>query len=160
MTTNREISGRAAAIAFAVLVAFGCGESRWDEEETTSLSEAIVSCEEAYARLVECCPGFRNDKLGENEGWGALCHDFSYEKSNSYGCDGNTSSWDGHIKPALDAHESACIRETSCDELQTRRVCVRARAAKARGREVFSPGTDGHGPPTNEDYDARPAVCP
>ncbi|MBX3203481.1 MAG: hypothetical protein KF764_00370 [Labilithrix sp.] len=149
---------RVAVVWVVTLAALGC-EDDYDEAERTDVAADVVSCEEAYARLRTCCPDYMG-RVGDNDGWGALCLDFQYSKSNSYGCDGNTSSWSGHVRPALNLRESVCIRATSCDALRNNGVCLRVGEAVARGREEYSPGIEGSGPPIDRDRDARPEVCP
>jgi len=61
-------------------------------------------CEEAHARLVECCPGFSTNA--------SYC-------SFSEGC-GSTSY------PALSPEESNCIRGASCESLRDSGICARA----------------------------------
>lgn len=145
-----------------LLLVFGC-EDDWDRSENTDLSIAVVQCEEAYARLEKCCPGFMGGQLGENEWWGALCEDFSYEKHNSYGCDGNTDTLKGHIQPALNRAETTCILDTSCETIRETGVCTRAAKATARGegdyyapyQSVADPGGLRH-----RDGGPQPLVCP
>ncbi len=95
-------------------------------------------CEEAHARLVECCPGFSVD--------GAYC---TYDD----GCG------EGTRYPRLSEPESQCIRTASCATLRERGICARAAAAPA----VAEPnaGSSGGTPPSGmvRPYE-RPSVCP
>lgn len=158
MDRSTRYVGHVAVTWAALLVALGCAGD-YDEAERTDVSAEVVSCEEAYARLRVCCPDYLG-RLGDDEGWGALCLDFRYSKNLSDGCGGSTASWSGHVRPALNGAESACIRAASCEALASTGVCARVGAAVARGREQYSPGADGTGDPVNRDRDARPEVCP
>jgi len=71
--------------------------------ETKIRSDEFL-CEEAHARLVECCPGFRTES--------SWC---SYET----GCGATQYT-------ALDEAESNCIRKSSCTDLNAHDVCRRA----------------------------------
>lgn len=87
-------------------------------------------CEEAHAKLVECCPGFSTD--------GSYC-------SYSEGC-GNTSY------PALSPEESNCIRTASCEKLRDTGICARAAAAK-------SPNFDDDAGTPSDPWGHRAEVC-
>jgi hypothetical protein len=68
-------------------------------------------CEEAHARLLECCPGFTR----KESTW---C-------KHEYGCDSASD-------PALSESESTCIRESSCNALVANHVCERANVRTER----------------------------
>jgi len=109
-----------ALLALVVLVPT-CGGVRRDE----------FLCEEAYARLVECCPGFSSNDL--------YC---DYDS----GC-GVTKD------PALSPEESDCVRGKTCDELRNQKVCERALQVQ---RPVNAPDAGQVTPKWSD----RPAVCP
>jgi hypothetical protein len=85
-----------------------------------SLHEDEFLCEEAHARLVECCPGFRTDS--------------EYCASDS-GC--------SDVVPALSSDESRCIKDSSCDRLRNEGICARAAAVT---EHPFEAGADGEPP--------------
>jgi hypothetical protein len=97
-----------------------CGAIRKDE----------FLCEEAHARLVECCP---DAPKGE-----------SYCSFNE-GC-GSTSY------PALSPEESNCIRESSCAKLRDSGACARAAAATP-------PNFDDDGGTPSNPWSGRAGVC-
>ena len=63
-------------------------------------------CEEAHARLVECCPGFAT-----GEGYCTY----------SEGCGGNQFT-------ALSPEESHCIRNATCEKIREKGICAQAMA--------------------------------
>ncbi len=96
-----------------------CGAIRKDE----------FLCEEAHARLVECCPEVPKES--------------NYCSFND-GC-GQTSY------PALSPDESDCIRTASCEKLRNSGACARALAAKP-------PNYSDDNAPANP-WGDRPEVC-
>jgi len=105
-----------------VLIVWGvtCGAIRKDE----------FLCEEAHARLSECCPNFPK---GES-----YC-------SFSEGC-GNTSY------PALSPEESNCIRTASCEKIRSNGICEKAAGLKSPNFD------DDAGTPSNP-WAGRAEVC-
>lgn len=130
----------------AILAVLAC-DSEYDHSDRDDFTPSVIACEEAYARLEDCCPGFRIWKRDEENEFGALCIDFEYDKKNSYSCDGNTDHIYGHLRPSLTRDESGCIRGASCNDLVTQHVCDRSRNLEPLG--VSSGTTRG-----------RPPVCP
>jgi hypothetical protein len=116
----------------AILTALACNQE-YDREEREDFTSEAMECEEAYARLVDCCPGFGLSKKDSDDEFSALCIDFEYESQHTYGCDGDTDHIQGHLRPSLSRDESNCIRSASCDDLRARRVCDRARGLMPRG---------------------------
>ena len=96
-----------------MLLACGSGDS---EHDRNNFRKDVIECEDALARLAHCCPGFDTAPV--------LCN-YSYDHSSGCG-----SSSTNSITPAFDVHESACIRDTSCEALVGRKVCERAQAAR------------------------------
>lgn len=128
----------------AVFVLFACTDDDHDQFRSD-----VLDCEEAVAHLEACCgPGFSVAR--------DACH---YGFDHTTGCD----SWtDTTITPGLDSVQSACVRERSCDELLSSKVCDRAQGltswTNVRGGENSSSGTS-YNPPGTTQY-SRVSVCP
>lgn len=117
MTNARRIASRKGLrfllAGCAILVAGGwAGGMREDE----------LLCEEAAARLVDCCPDFDPSAL---------------ECVYSSGC-GSTQY------PAIPVAESECILERSCSELAARGICARAQNAKPEVQDEDGGVTEPH----------------
>ena len=134
-------------LVWSAIVAVLACDREYDHSDRDDFTPEVIECEEAYARLVYCCPGFALRKRDDDHEHAGLCIDFEYERQNSYSCHGNTDHIKGHLRPSLTSDESGCIRGASCDDLVTQRTCDRARDLKALGE---SSGTTV----------VRPAVCP
>jgi len=100
--------------AFGMLLA--CGSSTTDDD---NFREDVLDCENAVARLSDCCPGFRSRQVE------CLYH---FHEEESSGCGESSASRD-EITPALSTAESDCIHSTSCAALQATGVCTRAQNA-------------------------------
>jgi hypothetical protein len=75
---------------------------------TGAIREDELKCEQAVARLVECCPGFVASNLECVYGSGCIATQY----------------------PAISMSESDCIVDLSCDELVDAKVCERAMNAE------------------------------
>jgi len=106
-----------------IVLLFACDPDDPSYEHRDDLTAAVVSCEEAYARLEGCCPGF-----DANTGYDkrrSLCRDLEWLEAHK-GCDGKWYRDDmGETEP-LALVESECIRDRACDELVSSGVCERA----------------------------------
>ena len=108
-----------------VLVATRVAQADVDDDQ---FQEDVVVCEEALARLSECCPRFDPRSV--------YCN---YRRSDEAGCGYRTVD---NESPARSKGESRCIRSSSCEDLQTRKVCERAQEADTyRTRLTFDGGT-------------------
>lgn len=96
-------------IVLSLTALFMCGAVRQDE----------FLCEEAHARLVECCPGFHTEP--------GYC-------TYSDGC-GDTTY------PALTSDESECVRRASCEALRSGGLCT-----KLAERKPFTDDSGVQGP--------------
>lgn len=125
----------------AVTVAlFACSMDAGDLSEKTDyedLTEEVLSCEEAASKLMDCCP-LKPPTI--------KCEDYRH----SNGCDS-----EGH-SPALNLHESKCIRRRSCKDLIDSGVCERAMTAHSRGSYVS--GTSAS-TATESDAGEAPNIC-
>lgn len=130
----------------AILAFLAC-DDEYDRSDRDDFTPGVMECEEAYARLERCCPGFRIWKKNEENELGAFCIDFEYDKKNSYSCDGNDDHIYGHLRPSLTRDEAGCIRGATCDDLVTRGTCERARELEPLGESSGKTRT-------------RPPVCP
>lgn len=105
-------SGALIALFFAVptpSAASGAG----DYERRDDLTEAVIACEEAHARLEKCCPGFvAGGPFDERR---SPCLDLEWRHTTG-GCTGPSTVDTGDGEP-LAIEESDCIRRLSCDEL-------------------------------------------
>jgi len=109
------------ALLAALVLVPTCGGIRRDE----------FVCEEAYARLTECCPGFtvEADYCNFDSGCGATRH------------------------PALSPEESDCIRGKTCSELRDQKICERA-------AQVKPPVTQDDAGQVTPSWSQRAGVCP
>lgn len=137
---------RVALVWCAVLAVLAC-DTEYDYSDRDDFTPSVIECEEAYARLADCCPNFPIWKRDDDDEHNALCIDFEYESQNTYGCDGNTDHIQGHLRPSLTRAESGCIRGASCNDLVAQRVCDRSRNLEALGEPYGKTVT-------------RPPVCP
>lgn len=78
-----------------------------------------MACEDAFAKLAGCCPGF-----GRRAKCTAECRDYIY------GCDGKSGV--AATFPAITGPESDCILEATCEDLRQRGVCERAMVVEDR----------------------------
>ena len=140
---------------FALGVALGlaCNSNGYGEEDDNQFREDVIWCEEAIARLEQCCPGF--------DGAAVQCR---YYYSYNEGCG---SAETRRVEPAFTKNESRCIHDTACAELVAAGVCTRAAEnGAARSSQSSIPtstssssssgsfGTSGSSAPS------RPTVCP
>jgi hypothetical protein len=70
-----------------------------------------VDCEEAVARLEECCGPIGSELGCANDG-GEACS--------------------GGMRPDLDTAQSVCLRELSCNEIRARGMCEAVRTPETR----------------------------
>lgn len=80
--------------AFVVLIVLGVSCNGFREDE--------ITCEQAVAHLIDCCP--------DTSFLGLTC-----EHINAKGCDQNATD---EIFPDLRIDQARCVREKSCDELR------------------------------------------
>ena len=109
-----------------------------DYERRDDLTRAVVSCEEAYARLQNCCAGYRA-WVGFDEKK-SPCLDLEFQRTSSGGCNGPTEVRRGDTEP-LALAESECIRAHSCEELEAAGVCTRAANDPTIDNETGRPAT-------------------
>lgn len=114
---RRFNAGVAATLVVCTLIACSFDARAGDDHDDNNFRPDVIECEDALSRLEHCCPDFDAKPV--------LCN-FSYDKTT--GC-GTTST--ESVKPAFNTSESACIRDMSCDDLVTRKVCARAQLARA-----------------------------
>ena len=114
---RRLCAGVAATVVVCSLFACTYGGSGDDQHDGNNFREDVIECEDALARLERCCPDFDAKPV--------LCN-FSFDKST--GCGSTVAS---SVQPAFNTSESSCIRDTSCDDLVTKKVCERAQLARA-----------------------------
>ncbi|MBX3227666.1 MAG: hypothetical protein KIT84_15025 [Labilithrix sp.] len=108
-----------ALLAVGLGVVIACGDPDHDEDDT-QFRQDVIWCEEAVARLSECCGATFEPSVVE-------CRHY-YSKDT--GC-GTTEV--NRVDPAFTIEESRCIHDTSCDRIVQTNVCQRATAAgKAR----------------------------
>jgi hypothetical protein len=130
-----------AALSLVLVIAGSSNVARADETDDEQFREDVIQCEEAIARLEDCCPDFDSSKV--------LC-DYYYDYDGGCG-----SSREERIEPALSKSESQCIRRTSCGDLVAQGVCKRAQAARIY--HYVKSSSDG-GPSTIKDQ-KHPPVC-
>lgn len=137
MFTRSLFIGAFVALFFALSAnpAFASHDDDGDYERRDDLTRAVVSCEEAYARLEECCPGYSSyEGFDERR---SPCLDLEWQRTSGGGCNGPTTVDRGDTEP-LALAESECIRAHSCEELEAGGACDRARndltANNASGR--------------------------
>lgn len=129
VATGRSVAMRGGAVvAAAVFVLFACGDPD-DYDRREDMTTEIIACEEAYARLESCCPGFAIPTAETGDG---VCVDRDFRKKSPHGCDSGYTLRTFEQRPAIGRSESACVREASCQVLRDSGVCTRARTAKAR----------------------------
>jgi hypothetical protein len=140
MNLGRSIvSGAIVALLFALSIETASGAAG-DYDRRDDLTEAVISCEEAYTRLESCCPGYGASADGDHGTSPCLDHEWrkTYE-----GCYSGGSSVDtGNIEP-LALRESRCIREMSCEDLVATGVCDRAKRDATRNDSDNRPATRG-----------------
>jgi hypothetical protein len=109
------------AMLVALVLAPTCGGIRRDE----------FVCEEAFAKLSECCPGFSTaeDYCDYDSGCGATRH------------------------PALSPEESDCIRGKTCAALRDQKICERA-------AQVKPPVEEDDAGQVSPSWSQRGGVCP
>ena len=130
--------------ALSVTVVIACGDDGVEEDDNQFRAD-VLWCEEALARLTDCCPGFDARVVECN-------YYYSFDK----GCGSPTTK---HVQPALTASESECIRDLSCDQLIATNVCARAQAARAPNLTSKAPSGDASAI-TNDGTTRGPSVCP
>jgi hypothetical protein len=81
------------------------------DTDDNQFREDVISCEEAVARLEECCPGFRPTRVA--------CRYYFHRRE---GCEGSGVD---KTEPDLDLRESQCVREASCEKLASQGFCDR-----------------------------------
>jgi hypothetical protein len=156
MSPSHRIAIRCTFYAAGIIAAFGCSNEDDDIDNREDLTVEIISCEEAYARLEDCCPGFDAELTGG-------CVDHDVKKTTQRYCSSTTSWEEFREKPSMSKAESQCVRDRSCAELVHGGVCDRAQKAGRRrhGGSGSSSTFDIEGPPShseiNEDH---PSVCP
>jgi hypothetical protein len=87
--------------------------------------EDVFACEEAVARLAECCPNF--------DGKDIKCTYYYSRNETVNDCNGQTSVTTVQVEPAITTASAACIERTACADLVANGVCARALVAKSRG---------------------------
>lgn len=120
-------------LVLAIGVVLACGRSSEDDNQ---FREDVFECEEARARLDNCCgPGVAN---------AVVCEYYDFRGSD--GC-GNLSA--SHKDPALTVEDSECVRATTCESLVAQGVCTRAMGLSPQA------GTSADGGKTS-----RARICP
>ncbi len=119
-----------------------------DREDDNNFQQDVIECEEALAKLDQCCPDFDSSRV--------LCN---YYYAYSGGCGSSTEE---KVSPAFSKEESTCIRNTDCNTLQTKNVCKRAQEAKPYSSKSTTGsvvvGTDAS--TTRDETSKHPPVCP
>lgn len=123
MFLRRVSSGCLLAVALAIAMACNSDtdDNQWRED--------VLSCEEAVAHLDECCPGFDVTRV--------QCR---YYYHIDRGCTTDTVT---HVEPDIELSESHCIRNATCDKLQSQGNCdstnysAKADGGRARGVLCF-----------------------
>lgn len=110
-------------LALGITAMMACYDGEDDREDTYQFRTSVVWCEEALARLVDCCPGFDGSRLE--------CQYFY-----AFDDKGCGSSTERKILPVFSTAESRCVRDTSCDALVENGVCARAQNARAPSSDV------------------------
>jgi hypothetical protein len=144
-----RLFGTGVFAALVVCTLLACSRNG-DEHDENNFRADVIECEDALSRLEQCCPGFDPTPV--------LCN-FYWDKST--GCGSTTTESE---EPAFTRDESDCIREMSCDQLVTNKVCERGQAARAYERNTTttssSSGYDySQGKPVVTST-TRKAVCP
>ncbi len=119
-----------------------------DEEDDNNFQQDVIECEEALAKLDQCCPDFDSTRV--------LCN---YYYAFSGGCGSSTTE---KVSPAFNKEESNCIRDTDCNTLQTKNVCKRAQEAKPYSSKVTTGNSIGlsDASTTRDERSTHPPVCP
>ena len=117
------LAGAGIALFFATSTSKASSDDG-DYERRDDLTEAVVSCEEAYARLQKCCPGY-SAWVGYDKKR-SPCLDLEWQETSS-GCFSPSTVDRGDTEP-LALRESECIREMSCEDLVAKGVCARAKS--------------------------------
>ncbi len=140
----------------AILLFFAVDARASRTTDTDNLRADVIDCEEALARLTNCCPGFDPKRV--------QCT-YYYDHSHDEGCTGSVSDSTTRETPALDIEESKCVLSRSCDELVEGGVCTRAQEAVERiqssstsagGDGLFGGGSGSTHTEENQDH---PRVC-
>jgi hypothetical protein len=120
-------------LAGALTVSYGCRFGN-DTENATDVSETVLSCEDAFARLEDCCPGFKAtiSSSASNDEWQQRCLDLTYSDTWE-GCNGDVHHESGHVEPRYTLLESKRVRATSCEELIRGGDCEGATNLPVRG---------------------------
>ena len=104
-------------VGVGIALVMACGNPDKDEDDS-QFREDVIWCEEAVARLQDCCGATFNPTR-------ITCRHY-YSKDT--GC-GQTSI--EKIDPAFTLAESRCIQDTSCERIVQADMCNRAMAAGA-----------------------------
>lgn len=136
--------------ALGVVAFLACkgSETKNDEEDDNQFREDVIQCEEAIARLQQCCPDF--------DGARVLCnYYFSLDRSS---CGPTTTD---SVNPALNLSESRCVLDTTCEDLIGKDVCARAQEARTYTTHRVEESSSSSGTPRNvNESDSHPPVCP
>ncbi|MBS2012027.1 MAG: hypothetical protein JST00_04020 [Deltaproteobacteria bacterium] len=135
-----SIAGAAVAVLLVSLSA--SYRARADTDDDAQLRDPVIECEDAYARLVACCPGFSNPKV--------QCR---YEYSSGCGVTSTTS-------PGLSQRDAACIRDLTCSELVRTKVCERAASAADRSTTTGEGYGSGYSYASSGTTSPAERVCP
>jgi hypothetical protein len=125
------------AVVSFVFVAFAVACQSEEEEDLENRSLDEHACDEAAARLAECCPGVRKESIG--------CR----VRESSGGCDSRRTTTDVLIT-MHDADE--CILHSSCEQMREGGVCDALATAVPE-----SSGTSSGDPSTHTEH---VSVCP
>lgn len=118
--------------------------ARADTDDDQQLRDEVIECEDAYARLRACCPGFSAPKVQCN-----------YEVVS--GCVTSSSTM-----PGIARYEASCIRSQSCAELVDGKVCARAAALsdERTSSDAFDAGSRSSSGLSGASGATRRPVCP
>jgi hypothetical protein len=149
---RRAFAGVTATLVVCSLIA--CSNdavSGDDEHDNNNFRADVIECEDALARLQQCCPDFDAKPV--------LCN-YDYDKST--GCGATTTS---SVEPAFSLGESSCIRETSCDRMIEAKICERAQLARAYTSRKTTPTTPSststsRSSATTTEKESHAPVCP
>ncbi len=133
-TARRSRLGLACVLVCAVATTLlRCGN---DQDE--------FMCEQAVAKLVKCCPGFR-----------------AKEVSCVYKCECGCGGMNVTTHPAIISVEAQCILDEPCDELQRTDVCKRAQESTPTiTGDDRVPSDSGDAGTDTGLPSSRPQVCP
>jgi hypothetical protein len=104
------------AAVLGVLAVMACDSDTDDNQ----FREDVISCEEAVAHLEECCSEFRPTNV--------QCRYFFRRTEGCIGPDTTT-----RVEPDLDLRESRCIRDLTCDGIQSRGLCTNGQVSPDGG---------------------------